>query len=207
VISNVFIGNTNNYYYTTQYDPYYYGAPYNPVYYDDYYDSGYYAPEYYSPQYSYIYEPFYYAFPFSYGYYPSSYAYSPSYYGGYPDYGYTYTDDFPLPYYPNSYLGNGFVSQLFSDLLAYGYQQGYEDGLYARSHRRYRAYYDDPYAFDDTVYDPYSYSLGENRRCLSRGYELGYQDALSGYDEYDPYYSDNGGNLVSMLIGNALQFN
>lgn len=200
MIANVFVG-SDNYYYTPQYDPYYYGSAYDQAYYSyDNYDPGY-NYGYFAPQYDYSYSPDYF------GGYPS---YSYESFGGYPsDYDYDpYVDagDFPLAYFTSS-VGSVYVSQVYSDLLAYGYDEGYNDGLYAREHRRSRDYYDDPFIVEDTVYDPYSYSLGANRRCLSQGYKLGYSDALQGNDEYDPNYDDNNVDLVSMVIGGELQVN
>ena len=179
MIANFFVGDSNNYYYAQPqyYDTYYYGTPYNPDYYA--YDTGYYQPVY-------------------------DYSYAPDYYSEYSD-GYAYPEEFPIGYFTEPEFGNVYTASMYRDLLAYGYQQGYEDGLYARENRRYRVSYDDPFAFEDTVYDPYSYSLGENRRCLGEGYQLGYQDALAGDDEYAPDYDNNAVDLVSVLIGNALQ--
>jgi len=95
-----------------------------------------------------------------------------------------------------------FTRQEFSQLLAYGYDQGYSDGLAARTAGYDVEYLYDPYAYDNTIYDPYSYSLGENRRCLGKGYELGYVDAIYGRDEYDPYnYGDT--NLVSAFVSDV----
>jgi hypothetical protein len=152
------------------------------------YNSGYYNPGYYTPQYDYSYSPDYYS-----GYPLNSYSYDP----------YGYADDFPLGYFAGSYGGTDYLSQMYADLLANGYEQGYLDGLYASENRNVGYY--DPYTYENTVYDPYSYTLGENRRCLSEGYQIGYQDALNGNDEYDPYYSDTNTDLVSLLISNVLQ--
>ncbi|MEP7074613.1 MAG: hypothetical protein ABI878_02295 [Acidobacteriota bacterium] len=178
VIANFFVGDRNSYSYLQPqyYDAYYYGTPYNPHYHS--YDAGYYQP----------------------GYdYPSA----PDYYSEYSD-GYAYPEEFPIGYFTEPDAGNFYTASMYRDLLAYGYQEGYEDGLYARENRRYHVSYEDPFAFDDTVYDPYSYSLGENRRCLGEGYQLGYQDALAGGD-YAPISHDSNVDLVSVLIGNALQ--
>ena len=55
------------------------------------------------------------------------------------------------------------------------------------------------------MYDPYSSSLGDCRRYLSEGYELGYEDGLRGQDEFD--IAGNGDvDLVSLLVGSALSF-
>jgi hypothetical protein len=119
--------------------------------------------------------------------------------------------------------GTGFISRLVGGLLAYGYDQGYRDGLLAREagyddYSYYEdpyVYYEDPYAdeyYEETVettysfYEPYnSYSVYENRRCLSEGYELGYQDALYGTGEYDPYEAAANIDLVSVYVGATWQ--
>ena len=100
--------------------------------------------------------------------------------------------------------GGGLFRQLFTHLLAIGYDQGYQDGVAARDIReRDRVFYD-PYAYDNAAYDPYSVSLGDNRRCLSQGYELGYQDAINEIDGYDQF-QDGGVDLISVLIGTVSQ--
>lgn len=228
VVSNVLVNN-NNYYYTPQpqyqtysygspYDygsTYYYGSPYNQAYYDNSYGYNYYDPY---PQYQ-----SFYGDPYYYGYQPAGYGYSPyyggnSYYGGDPYYSYGgdpyysggLVDQFPLASLFNSGSGGGFVTRLLSGLLAYGYDQGYRDGLYARRNGYGEQYYQDPFAYADEPYGTYSffdpsYSVGENREYLSEGYGLGYEDALYRRNQYDPYR--NGGNLdlVSMLLGSVLQ--
>lgn len=99
--------------------------------------------------------------------------------------------------------GNEFVSELIANFLAQGYDQGYVAGQSARRNRSGERYFQDPYVTEDGIYDPYSTSMGENRQILSEGYELGYQDALEGRNDYDP---QDGGNvdLVSLLLGNVL---
>jgi hypothetical protein len=214
VISNVLVGNSDNYYYTPQYDTYNYNYGYNYGYgsqYDPYYynNGGYWNgytqyQSYYATPYSLGYQMF--------GYQPYDYSYSDySYYSdGYPYYSDYYANDFPLVYVSNSYGSygtyrrGGFLSQLFSQLLAVGYDNGYQQGLYARSNGYGDRYYDDPYVYQDTSYEPYSYSVSENRRCLSEGYQLGYQDALYGNRQYDPYARGGNTNLVSLLIGGVL---
>ena len=137
------------------------------------------------------------------------------------DYGYTsygtpyyadyYADNVGLPYLATSSSVGGFVGRMFSELMAYGYNQGYRDALYARSNGYNTRYFDDPYdpyvytpetvVYQDIGYNPYS-SFGENRRYLSEGYELGYRDALYSRNQYDPYnnYGANNVDLVSALI-------
>jgi hypothetical protein len=118
-----------------------------------------------------------------------------------------------LPYLSVSTSFGGFVGGFFSELVAYGYNQGYQDALYARTHGYNTRYYADPYdpyvyveeevVFEDVGYNPYS-CFGLNRRYVSEGYALGYRDALHGGVEYDPY--DNGTNvdLVSVLISTVV---
>jgi hypothetical protein len=94
---------------------------------------------------------------------------------------------------------------MYSQLLAVGYEQGYQDGLAARRTRaRQQAFYD-PYAYNNELYDPYSESLGDNRRCLSQGYELGYQDAFNNVNDYEQYAANGDVDLVSLLIGTVSQ--
>src|SRR5205085_8901785 len=99
--------------------------------------------------------------------------------------------------------GNSFGQELFSNLLAVGYEQGYYAGLNARRAGYRDRYYHDPYEYSGTNYIT-SFSTGDNRRCLSDGYELGYQDAL--YNRGGSLlYPDANVDLVSLLIGNSLQ--
>jgi hypothetical protein len=217
VISNVFVGNSDNYYYSQQYDSYNYGygSQYDPYYYNngDYWNGYPQYQTYYSTPYSFGYQPYGYQ-PYGYQpyYYDYSYSNSPYYGGGYPYYSDFYANDFPLVYVTNSYGSygsygrRGFLSRLFGQLLASGYDDGYQRGLYARSNGYGDRYYYDPYVYQDTSHDPYpySYSVGENRRCLSEGYQLGYQDALYGNSQYDPYARGGNADLVSLLIGGVL---
>lgn len=201
VISNALGGNSDNYYhtyYTPQYDNYNYSAQYDPSTYDN---GGY--------SYGYTQYPSYYATPYAveyqtFGYQPYDYSYANSPYdnGEYPYYA-DYTNDFPIAYVTGSNGGGGFLSRIFSQLLAVGYDNGYQEGLYARSNGYGDQYYSDPYGYQDTGYDPYSYSVGENRRCLSKGYQLGYQDAMDRNNQYDRFGSGNI-DLVSLLIGDGL---
>ncbi len=196
LIASVLGSNTrysnNNY---SQAQPVYYGSSYNPV----NYSTGYYNTY---PQYQ-------------------SYAVAPTYYS-YQPYGYTHAPQYTDPYYSgngdnrmfsnysDSGFGGGFVQQIFGNLLAQGYDQGYVQGLNARRAGYGDRYYYDPYDYGDNGYVSYSNTLSENRRCLSDGYELGYNDALynqramSGSQDYDPYQNTNA-DLVSVLIGSVLQ--
>lgn len=153
------------------------------------------------------------------GYQPSYY--EPTFYSPYADDRYQYSTAYvDNPYYEDDIVNSlgfgdsgfgGVVSRIFSELLAVGYDDGYQAGQYARSqgYRNDQAYYD-PYdpnvyndvAFEDVDYNPYS-CFAENRRYMSEGYELGYQDGLraaGGRDEFG-----NGSlDLVSVLLGNIL---
>lgn len=167
----------------------------------------YYRYQSYTPRtvYRQVYQPAYYE--------PNYYPYPADYY----QYSPVYVDD---PYRGDdivSRLGfgdsnfGGIVSRIFSELLAVGYNDGYQAGQYARSsgYRDGRAYNDpyDPYVYEEASfnnidYNPYS-CLAENRRYLSEGYELGYQDGLR--DAGGQGDLGNGSlDLVSVLLGNIL---
>jgi hypothetical protein len=194
LIANVLGSNTgynnDNYYLQAQpvyYDRAYYPENYGGTYYNTYpqYQSYAVAPSYYSNQlYGYAYDPQYSNDPY------------------YADY---YSNDLSFSNFSNLTQGGGFVQQLFSKLLALGYDQGYNEGLNARRAGYGDRYYSDPYAYGDTDYVSYSNSLGENRRCLSDGYELGYNDALYNQRGSDPYQYNSNVDLVSLLIGSVLQ--
>jgi len=218
-------------YYATNYYSYstnYYNSPYYPSYYDSGYYNNYESSYYNYPDYSGYYDDSYPSYlttsyyPVYSSYYdPYSFVYSsPSYQQYYDPYGVNYDD----PYYgyndPNSYYDDGYgtdycslasngywhpgsLADTLGKLVATGYDQGYGDGLSASYYNEDANYYN-PYSYEDTSYDSYSYRLAENRQCLSQGYELGYQDALAGRGQYNPLYSGNE-DLVSMLIGTALQ--
>jgi len=217
VVANVLTANTTgSYYYLPQYTPAYSYTPsydYYPQSYDygNYYGSSYVPYQYYDPYQSgntVTYYNFY--DPYGYSYsgnspYLDSYSYAPEYLGA----------DIGLPVIGDTSSIGGFVSRLFSELLAFGYNQGYRDALYTRSQNQRVRYFNDPYdpyvyvpdntveVYEDVGYDPYS-CLGENRRYLSEGYELGYRDALYGTTDYDPYYNDGNVDLISALIGSSL---
>ncbi|MFT3745214.1 MAG: hypothetical protein QM785_13085 [Pyrinomonadaceae bacterium] len=152
-----------------------------------------YLPQYYAPQ-----QPTYYSY--------QSYAVDP-FYGSpydaayYPQYG---TYDSPYSYVADLPAGNDYLRDTCGRLVAVGYEQGYADGLAAARARRTDVNYYDPYVYNQTTYDPYSSSLGMDRRYLSDGYGLGFQDALDG-DYGQDLYNDNQVDLVSLLIGSALQ--
>lgn len=204
LIASVLGSNTgyNDYYYS-QAQPVYYGNPY----YTANYGTANYGGNYYNgyPQYQ-----SYAAAPYYANYQPYGYSYDTQYNGD-PYYADNYYYDQQPSYYTSSNSGGGFMQQLFSKLLALGYGQGYNEGLNARRAGYGDRYYSDPYAYGDTNYVSYSNTLGENRRCMSDGYELGYNDALynqrgsDSYQNIDPYQNNGNVDLVSLLIGSVLQ--
>jgi hypothetical protein len=176
-------------------------------YYDDYnyaYGQPYYGSSYgYAPQYAYA-QPAYYTF----GYQPAYTYYEPAAYYGYDQYAYNGVpyDAFQgvLPYEDvvDIYSG-GLAGELIQRALGTGYYQGLLEGQLARQRGWGDRYYSDPYLYEQAIYDPYSTSIGDCRRYFSEGYERGYEDALSGRDEYA--LADGGDvDLVSLLIGNVL---
>ncbi|MEO6334591.1 MAG: hypothetical protein ABIO91_06360 [Pyrinomonadaceae bacterium] len=181
-------------------------------YYDDYanneygYDDQYYGGNNgYAPQYGYA-EPSYYTF----GYAPTSAYYEPAAYYGYDQYA---DNELPyeafggsLPYNDvrDIYAG-GIAGELIQRALGTGYYQGLLEGQAARKRGWGDQYYSDPYVYDQAIYDPYSTSIGDSRRYFSEGYEMGYDDALGGRDEFDLAGGGGGGvDLVSLLLGNVL---
>ena len=96
----------------------------------------------------------------------------------------------------------GFVSDGLSQMLAQGYLQGLTAGDTARRYNYGDRYYNDPYVSDSGIYDQCSSTIGENRRLLSEGYALGYQDALRGRGGYDNV-SGGGLDLVSVLLSDV----
>ena len=173
------LGNQSNDYYGLQpYDPYY---GYAPAFYGD---NGY-------SQYG--------------GYYqPSSYSQTvyvqPVYdYSGYqePLVNFLPMQDLLGPSY------GGYASDTLREVLAQGYEQGYQAGYYARDNQLSNDYLRSDYVVNDDYMDPYSYSIGENRRCFSEGYNIGYQDALYGRQDYISQYSGNT-DLLSLLLSNVI---
>ncbi|MEO7539979.1 MAG: hypothetical protein ABIV21_08115 [Pyrinomonadaceae bacterium] len=209
ILRNVIVSTVANtasgYYYTPQ-DAYTYSNA--TPYYGNYGNSGY---NWDYPQYTSYGAPLYYNFYTPYEpyvtYAPDDYgynSYSTPYYSDY------YADNVGLPSLAGSSSIGGFVGRMFSELLAYGYNQGYQDAQYARTNGYNTRYYTDPYdpyvyveeeaSFRDVGYNPYS-CFGENRRYVSQGYELGYRDALYGGNKYDPdEYQSTNVDLISALI-------
>ena len=204
-VINVNIGYPNDYYYIAPPSyPAYWGVNYQPW----YYNVGY---TYYDPYYSnYYVQPYYMAYA-PYDYYYSSYYYDDPYYFNDP-----YDDYVTYRIFSSNSVG-GFVTRLLGSLLATGYDQGYRDGLLARQsgyaytesyYDPYSYYYDEPQYETVTYYEPYLYGSYEDRHCLSKGYELGYQDAFYGQnDTYDPYYAEGNLDIVSLYVGTTFTFN
>lgn len=173
-------------------------------YYDDYaYPQPDYGSDYdYAPQYSY-YEPTYHTF----GYAPTYSYYEPATYYGYDQYAYNSLPydafDGALPYNDvHSIYSGGLAGELIQRALGTGYYQGLLEGQLARKRGWGDRYYSDPYLYEQAIYDPYSSSIGDCRRYFSEGYEMGYDDALRGRDEYA--LADGGDvDLVSLLLGNV----
>ena len=181
-------GGNDNYYNNAQADPYYSSGPVR---------NGYYDPGYYNG-----------------GYTPQNAGYDP---------GYSQYSNYGVPQY-NSYSDNsggllsslplgrlfgqrsgagGFITQIFSQVLAQGYLQGLFAGQTARQAGYNERSYYDPYVSQGGLYDPYSYSMGQNRRTMSEGYGLGYNDALDGRNRYDQAPSGNL-DLVTLLLSSVL---
>jgi hypothetical protein len=174
-------------------------------YYDDYnYGQAYYGDDYgYAPQYSYA-QPTYYTF----GYPPTYTYYEPAAYYGYDQYAY---NELPyeafggaLPYNDiRDLYSGGIAGELIQRALGTGYYQGLLEGQAARKRGWGDRYYSDPYLYEQAIYDPYSSSIGDCRRYFSEGYEMGYDDALRGRDEFD--LADGGDvDLVSLLLSNVM---
>ncbi len=143
-----------------------------------------------------------------------AYAYQPSYSNGGYDDQYSYDQpgfdsgsvlsSLPIAEIIEQYTGeNEFVSGLIGTFLSQGYDQGMLDGQAARQYGYTDAQYNDPYTDQNGVCDPYSVSLGENRRYLSEGYEQGYRDALEGNEDYIPGNAGNA-DLVGVLLNSVL---
>jgi len=168
--------------------------------YTSYSDNGYYG---YVPAYTYS-EPYY-----TFGYAPNYAYYEPAAYYGYDQYAY---NDVPSDYvgYPAfpyndmvTLYSGGLAAELIQRSLSTGYYQGLLEGQMARRRGWNDEYYNDPYLYEQTMYDPYSSSMGDCRRYFSEGYEMGYADGLRNQDEF---YVARGGDidLVSLLIGSAI---
>jgi len=168
-------------------------------------DNGSYGLEPYDPYYGYGgYGPSYASYGSSYNdYYPNSYS------RGYVQPVYDYSGyDVPLvnlmpmqDLFGPSY--GGYSSDTLREVLAQGYEQGYQAGWYARDNQLRDNYLSNGYRVEDDYYDPYSYSIGENRRCFSEGYSIGYQDAFNGRQGYISQNS-GGTDLLSLLLSNVI---
>lgn len=111
----------------------------------------------------------------------------------------------PIAELLGQYAGDddGFTSQLLGSLLTQGYDQGFLAGQYAAENGPDEINYYDPYSYAGGVCDPYSASLGQNRKLLSEGYALGFQDALAGREDYDPA-SEGNVDLIGLLLNSTL---
>jgi hypothetical protein len=158
---------------------------------------------------------------------PSGYSYgSPVVYAGYPSSystyypGYGQAQYYPLdPYTQSGYgsglismlpvgellggYGGGYGSEILRQVLAQGYEQGYAAGYYARDDELREQYVANLYSRDDDFYNPYSVSIGQNRRIYCQGYALGYQDALAGRQDYVSEFDGNA-DLFSLLLSNVI---
>ena len=168
----------NNYYGQQQYDPYY--------------SSGYNNPQYYGATPSYA------------GYYPG---YAQQAYYSQPTYSYSNYQDPLLETIPiNELIGpgsGGYSSDLLRQVLAQGYEQGYNAGRYSRHSRLRNRYLRNLRSMDNNYFDPYSVTIGENRRVFAEGYSLGYQDAIAGRRDYASG-SANNTDLFSLLLSNVI---
>ena len=158
--------------------------------------------------------------------YAPAYTYGPTNYNSYNNYGYSdpysynqsginarsILSSLPISEIIAQYTGeNEFVSGLIGSFLSQGYDQGLMAGQNARQYGYSNAQYNDPYTYQNGAYDPYSVSIGENRRYLSEGYEQGYRD---GYEQgnrdarygNESYNQTNAGSsdLIGVLLNSVL---
>lgn len=98
----------------------------------------------------------------------------------------------------------GILSDGLSQVLAQGYLQGLAAGDNARMNNYGDRYYNDPYVTDNGIYDQSSSTIAENRRLLSEGYALGYQDALNGRGQNNAG-SGGGLDLVNVLLSDVFK--
>ncbi len=186
----------DRYYVVSNYDPYYsYGSPYRATHTSNYYGaspvySSYGSTGYYDPYGSYS------------GYYEDPHYYQDPYYYNDP-YIATVSSGIPVAGVLGQSYGGGAFENLIASAAAQGYNEGYLAGLAAAESGYDNIAYHDPYSYQQSVYDPYSSSVGDSRRCLSEGYQLGYQDAVHGDYDYDPM-SDGNVDLVSVLLSNVM---
>lgn len=152
--------------------------------------------------------------PYSYQDRQPAYAYEPSYnnYGYDDQYAYnqpgldasSILGSLPIAEIIQQYTGeNEFISGLIGSFLTQGYDQGIVAGQNARQYGYSEDQYNNPYTYQNGVCDPYSVSVGENRRYLSEGYEQGYRDALAGNESYDQGTSGNA-DLIGVLLNSVL---
>ncbi|MBK6724482.1 MAG: hypothetical protein IPG58_14805 [Acidobacteria bacterium] len=164
--------------------------------------------------------------PYAYQYrqpaYAPAYTYGPTYDNSYNNYGYddpysynqqgfdtgSVLSSLPIAEIISQYTGeNEFVSGLIGTFLSQGYDQGLMAGQNARQYGYTDEQYNDPYTYQNGAFDPYSVSMGENRRYLSEGYEQGYRDGYSDAQASNQYYDQaNAGSsdLIGVLLNNVL---
>lgn len=126
--------------------------------------------------------------------------------GGYDQYSGSLLNNIPISELLGQRGGSGrYVTEMLSQVLAQGYLQGLLAGETARDNGNDGDEYHDPFISEEGGYDPYSSSIGENRRLMSEGYGLGYRDAVSGREQFD---SEDLGNvdLVSLVMTNVFRF-
>jgi hypothetical protein len=146
----------------------------------------------------------------TFGYAPTAAYYEPAAYYGYDQYASeglpyeTLLGSIPYSDMLDIYSG-GLASEMIQRAMGTGYYQGLLEGEQARKRGWGDQYYSDPYLYEQAIYDPYSTSIGDSRRYFSEGYEMGYEDALRGRDEFDLAGSGGGDvDLVSLLLGSVL---
>jgi len=206
VLGNVLGGGGNGYYDNYNYAGY---DPYNYNQSPDYgYNSGYYSQPYYRSSSGYYDTPYYneenYDGDYDNSYY-DQYGYDNTGYNDSIVPGYVYGDSYdqlPIGSLLGRYNG-GSLTDLLRQALSIGYDRGYVDGQNARYYNAADEYYYDPYAYPDRQFSLESVNYDPYNSYLSQGYNLGYQDAMYGENQYDPY---NGGSadLVSLVLNSVL---
>ncbi|MBA2380034.1 MAG: hypothetical protein H0V76_10730 [Blastocatellia bacterium] len=187
---------SDRYYAVSNYDPYdSYGSPYRAAHTSNNYGaspmySSYGSTGYYDPYGSYE------------GYYEDPYYHQDPYYNNDPYY-LNISSSIPVAGVLGQSYGGGHFENMIASAAAQGYNEGYLAGLAAAESGYDNIAYHDPYSYQQSVYDPYSSSVGDYRRCLSEGRQLGYQDALHGDYDYDPM-QDGNVDLVTVLLSNVM---
>jgi Outer membrane protein/protective antigen OMA87 len=187
------------------YDPYgysstgYYSSGYDSSGYNNYYDPN--AYDQYNSYDSYNYDPYGYN---SYSYDP--YSYDPTAYytdeAYYPSYNNGLFDQLPIGSLLGMYSG-GSLTSILRQAISYGYDRGYTEGQYVREYRLSDNYYQNPYSYQPQMFSDNAGSYDAYNQGLSQGYDLGYQDAVYGKTQYDPY-NGGGKDLVSLVLNNVV---